>query len=238
MYKLDELEEVNRSEEVPVEEVSESTSCEAECQNVLGGIKKKELIQLFNECFSKLRTHYVYNKADFEGADERVMQRSITVRLLKPILGSLEWYNGVYEGEIVGNMSHGFGIKTFTGGGKYTGNYKKGMKDGFGVLQIQDKVVHHGYFKNDLYYGPGYLQKSVPAERLEMQGYFNGTCKVGPNKIDSNLVVRINSYTMDGRINMEEVKGCKGTDKFEWCKFSMKVMDVLQGDDMKFNPKD
>ena len=64
---------------------------------------------------------------------------------------------GVYQGQMLDGMAHGFGTSTFSDGGRHEGEYRNNWRNGHGVLTLPDGSRYEGEFQNHKAHGRGTL---------------------------------------------------------------------------------
>lgn len=100
----------------------------------------------------------------------------------------LNYDDGVYVGEAIGNMPHGYGIRFYKNGNKYDGYWEVGARHGKGTLHYEGKGDWVGEWNKNLpWNGEGVYQfKSnndiVRYEGKMVEGRLSGNCKIYKNE--------------------------------------------------------
>ena len=74
---------------------------------------------------------------------------------LNTILGSEEYENGRYFGELKNGKKDGKGVYYYSNGDRYEGDWKAGLRDGKGVYYYSNGERYEGDFKEDKFTGRG-----------------------------------------------------------------------------------
>ena len=71
------------------------------------------------------------------------------------ILGTEEYDNGRYFGELRGGKKEGKGVYYYNNGDRYEGNWKGGVREGKGIYYYTNGESYEGDFKDDKFNGKG-----------------------------------------------------------------------------------
>ena len=73
----------------------------------------------------------------------------------KSVLGTEEYENGRYFGELKEGKKDGKGVYYYNNGDRYEGNWKEGVREGKGIYYYSNGESYEGDFKNDKFNGKG-----------------------------------------------------------------------------------
>lgn len=113
--------------------------------------------------------------------NEYIEQELTSLLNNKPLIATINFNNGIYEGAVVNNTPHGNGVLT-TDEYKYNGEFKNGLFDGYGILDHTYGFTYKGYYRKGRKHGDGVLQ------------YTNGSLERGCYKLGTVYYPNISVY--------------------------------------------